>query len=235
MCYTPDHAERLGRAQIVRVAVDFDDVVLDFFQGVIDSMALEFGVSLDKRDCASWDKNPVKEFPWKDYGYDSWWDWMQKRDWLWATFKAVPGAVGGISRLRSQGHSVELLTAKPEWAEPQVWRWLGRWRLPVDRVTLVGLKQRKVDRSDADVLVDDKPENCVEFCEAGRRAVLFGQPWNESFLFADYSGMGYADDWSGVIRQVSESPLWATVRQAKPQYVANLHHYVTGPPALSAD
>ena len=169
---------------MMRVAVDLDDVTVDFFAGVIHSMNIEFGASIEKELCVSWDDNPVKLFDWKSYGYKSWWDWMSRRDWLWATFQAVPGAIGGINRLRQDGHYVEALTSKPEWAEPQVWRWLGRWRPPFNQVTLVDLnrtKDTKAMYSTSDILIDDKPQNIEEWVasETDRVGIIFDQPWNQ--------------------------------------------------------
>ena len=89
-------------------------------------------------------------------GYASWWDWLRDRDWLWSTFPAVEGAIGGIKRLRAAGHYVECVTSKPEWAEFNVWKWLGKWRPAFNQVTIVNTGQSKLDFTDADVIVDDK-------------------------------------------------------------------------------
>lgn len=182
----------------LHVAVDLDDVVLDFFQGVIDAMYREFDVYILKEDITTWDDNQVKLFPWKDYGYKSWWDWMQKREWLWANFDAVPGAVGGISALRGAGHHVELLTAKPEWAEHNVWKWLGLWRLPVTSVRIVGVNDTKHAVSDADILVDDKPSNIQGWVDSDdtRLGVLFDQPWNRDMEIGER--MVRVASWHGV-------------------------------------
>jgi 5'(3')-deoxyribonucleotidase len=187
------------------VALDLDDVVVDFFQGVIDAMGREFAVFIDKADVTEWDKNPVKEFAWKDYGWKSWWDWMQERDWLWSTFPAIPGAIGSINALREAGHEPELLTSKPKWAESQVWTWLGRWKPAVNRVTITDLETPKHRRSDADVLVDDKPSNVLDWLKSDkhREAILFDQPWNRSVdVLAPVAGgrLWRAKNWEDVLR-----------------------------------
>lgn len=164
-----------------KVAVDLDDVTVDFFAGVIASMNREFGVSIDKETVTTWDDNVVKLFDWKTYGYRSWWDWMKDRDWLWSTFDAIPGAIGGIAALRARGYYVEALTSKPMWAEAQVWKWLGKWRPAFNQVTITSLEHPKHELSDADILVDDKPGNIDGWVKDGRFGVLFRQPWNDAY------------------------------------------------------
>lgn len=187
----------------LHVAVDLDDVTLDFFQGNIDSMYREFGVLLLKEDVTTWDDNPVKLFPWADYGYKGWWEWLQTRDWLWATFPAVPGAIGGIHALRAKGHRVECLTAKPEWAEAQVWRWLGRWRPPFQTVTIADLNTPKHELSQADILIDDRPTSIVDWVDSAedRLGIVFDQPWNRDMVLGER--MVRAHTWADVLSTVA--------------------------------
>lgn len=159
----------------LHVSVDLDDVVLDFFPSVLAAFKREYGVEVpfDGQPWGSMAQAFTKHEMFLESGYKSWWDWLRDREWLWATFPAVPGAIGGVKRLRAAGHYVECVTSKPEWAEHNVWKWLGKWRPAFNRVTVVTNGQRKVDFTDADVMVDDKVETCVQFAEAGRHAILF--------------------------------------------------------------
>jgi hypothetical protein len=112
----------------------------------------------------------------------NWWTWLRERDWLWPNFPAVDGAIGAVDQLRRQGHYIEILTAKPEWATFAVWKWLGKWRPRVNAVTIVDTKgESKHGASDADLLIDDKIDNCVSWAAStpNRQAILFGLPFNE--------------------------------------------------------
>jgi hypothetical protein len=156
------------------VAVDLDDVTVDFMVGLAASYELEFDEPLDISE-GTWAR-PLSEYhtpALNAAGYKSVWEWLRHREWLWALFPAVPGAMGGIAALRHDGWYVEAVTSKPEWAEHNVWKWLGKWRPPFHRVTIVSPKQSKVDFTDADVIVDDKLATCVDFNKHGRGAVLF--------------------------------------------------------------
>jgi hypothetical protein len=191
----------MSTAANLHVAVDLDDVTVDFFQGVIDAMYREFGVLLLKEDVTTWDDNTVKLFDWHRYGYKSWWDWMRQRDWLWATFPAIPGSVGGVAALRGRGHVVECVTSKPEWAEPQVWRWLGKWRVPFNTVHIVDLEHPKHEVSTADVLIDDKWENVKGWAMSApdRHAILYDQPWNRHYDIVPFPRVWRAQTWEGVL------------------------------------
>lgn len=77
-----------------------------------------------------------------------------------------------------------------------MWKWLGKWRPPFQRVTIVD-RQPKWTVTDATLLVDDKSQNCKEFVAAGRRAVLFTREHNRSYQnLAD--GVLRAYSWSDV-------------------------------------
>jgi 5'(3')-deoxyribonucleotidase len=157
------------------VAIDLDDVVLDFTGGLRTSVQTEYDVEVPP--FGNWKIADVLD---PIIGH-SWWKWMKNRDWLWKTFPAVPGAIGSINMLREQGYFIEIITSKPDWAEASVWQWIGRWRPSVDRVTIVQDGDSKAEFTSADILVDDKPQNCEEWVASRRPAVLFSRPHNETY------------------------------------------------------
>jgi 5'(3')-deoxyribonucleotidase len=157
------------------VAIDLDDVVLDFTGGLRTSVQTEYDVEVPP--FGNWKIADVLD---PIIGH-SWWKWMKNRDWLWKTFPAVPGAIGSINMLREQDYFIEIITSKPDWAEASVWQWMGRWRPSVDRVTIVQDGDSKAEFTSADILVDDKPQNCEEWVASRRPAVLFSRPHNETY------------------------------------------------------
>lgn len=161
----------------MRIAIDIDDVVMDFWRSLESSVATEYGIELDYEANKQWDEAPLKHLD--IFGVDrGWWDWLRDRDWVWATFRPVPGAIGAIDSLRRNGYYVELITKKPDWAEWTVWKWLGRWRPAANRVTIIGSDQNKAEYSDADLLIDDNIDNCIDWLRTGRPIILFDRPWN---------------------------------------------------------
>lgn len=187
----------------MEIALDADDVVLDFCGNLVNVVNTEYDAGLRPEDVTSWDLsellNPI-------LGED-WWQWWERRDWLWALAPAVPGAIGGIEALRRGGHTVEIVTAKPRWAEAQMWRWIGKWRPAVNRVTIGEARppMRKSEHSSAYLLVDDKLENCVEWDQAGREALMFARPHNqETRLRWEQAGGIVVEDWKEVLEWVNK-------------------------------
>lgn len=188
------------------IAVDMDDVMVDFVGGLRAAVQKEYGVEITEDQIEQWDLHPILD---PIIGY-SWWEWLKKREWLWANFPAVDGAIGSIDYLREQGHYMELLTAKPVWAEHNVWKWLGKWRPAFHRVTIVPPGDSittKVFATDATLLIDDKPKNCEGFLFYGRDAILFDRPHNKQFrenMTDPSTAMRHSSSWQDVVAQIEE-------------------------------
>ena len=195
--------------EVKHVAVDLDDVTVDFVNGMLGSYGLEFGEKVDIGEGGTWGPAMVEFFKGTDKlraaGYKSAWDWLRDREWLWALFPAVPGAVGGVATLRAMGFYTEAVTSKPKWAEHNVWKWLGKWRVPFNQVTIIDSKagQRKVDITDADLIIDDKLSTCKEFLDAGRSAILFDRYGSYRMSPDGDYGLWVAKDWAQVLNAVN--------------------------------
>lgn len=150
------------------LAIDLDDVCLDFYGTLIDAVNEQFDAELTRSSFEEWDLGPVLE----PIIGGNWWKWWKAQD-LWQTARPVRGVLGGLRHLRKNGYYLEVVTSKPEWAERATWEWQGRVKLPVHQFTIVEMGKRKVDTTDADILIDDKPANCYEFVDDGRKAILF--------------------------------------------------------------
>lgn len=174
------------------LAIDLDDVVLDFTGGLRESVLKEYDVMLPPEAFDKWEigeiLNPIIGI--------NWWKWLREREWLWAQFPAVNGAVGGLNALRRAGFYLECVTSKPEWAEHNTWKWLGKWRPPFNRVTIVGPMDRKVEFTDAYLLVDDKVENIEQFLHDGRKGILFDRHYNRE------SSLERALHWREVVERI---------------------------------
>ncbi len=184
------------------IALDLDDTILDFVNHVCSVLRMEYGVDLTPEDdIIEWNLNKVLD---KIVG-ENWWNWWKERDWLWALAPAVPGAIGSIRTLHRSGHYLEIVTSKPEWARAQTWRWIGKWRPEVDRITIVPFEVNarvgKHEVSQATLLVDDKPSTCYDWIADApwRRAILFDRPHNAKAPMGDIRQMLRANGWQEVI------------------------------------
>lgn len=180
----------------MHIAVDMDDVILDFVGNLCSVLNIEYDAGLSPADITKWELADVLD----EIVGESWWDWWERRDWLWALAPAIPGSIGGLERLRRDGHYLELLTSTPRWAEAQRFRWLGKWRPPVQRVTLVQMGEQKHDVSEALVLVDDRCANVQGWVGTGRPALFFSRPHNESDPCPE--GAVRVSNWKQVIQEI---------------------------------
>jgi len=167
---------------------------VDFVGGLLSVIKTDYGVDIPRSAITEWNLHPVLD---PIIGED-FWDLLKRREWLWAGFPPIDGAIGSVWKLRQKGHYMELVTSKPIWASHNMYKWLGRYRPAFQRVTIVDKDDRKVDFTDADVLIDDKPANCEGFIEEGRKAIMFTSHHNMSYQ-TFLNGMERADDWSDVL------------------------------------
>jgi 5'(3')-deoxyribonucleotidase len=173
-------------------AIDLDDVILDFVGGVRLWIKTEYNEDIPEEAITGFNLRPYLD----PIIGKNWWTALRERDWLWPNFEAVPGAIGALEKLRAEGHYLEIVTSKPRWAEYATWKWLGKWRPPVQRVTIVGPDDSKVNFTDATLLIDDKRENVQEFVDAGRKAILFNRPHN---VGVEIPGVPRAGNWGEIL------------------------------------
>lgn len=161
---------------MTEIALDFDDVMCDFGDGIRQAILDEFGVFVPT--FKQWNitevLNPI-------VGEDWFGGWLKRRPERWVNFKATEGAIGGISQLRRDGHYLEVVTAKPEWAEFVIWEWFGKHHPQINRVTIVDVDVPKSEATDAELLIDDSPDNVLEWVEDGRPAILYSRSHNEAY------------------------------------------------------
>jgi 5'(3')-deoxyribonucleotidase len=181
----------------LHIALDLDDVVLDFVAGILETVNRDYDANVQPSEITDWNFGQfIDEIIGKP-----WFEWLEEHAWLWGEkFKPVPGAIGGIEKLRRAGHYIEIVTAKPEWAEDATWLWLAKYKPRVHRLTIVPIDHisNKHEITDADVLVDDKWENCREWAADGRPAILYNRPHNFGYG-APPEGVLRANDWNDVL------------------------------------
>jgi 5'-nucleotidase len=86
----------------------------------------------------------------------------------------IDGALDGVRAIHDAGHDVVICTTRGDYAHGATFGWLHRWGFPYSEVIITAEKARH----DIDVLIDDGPHNVAALRDAGRRAVVFDQPWN---------------------------------------------------------
>jgi len=80
---------------------------------------------------------------------------------------------------------------------------MGRWRPAFQSVTIVDLEHPKHEVSQADIIIDDKPETVANWVASAddRFGILFRQPWNDDAVLPEERAVRAAD-WHQVLHVV---------------------------------
>lgn len=171
---------------IRRLALDMDDVVCDLMNRWLPEISILAGEGLLKKDMTSWDMEKNTGL-YKKLIYG-----ILAKPGFFKTLSPYPGMLDALQQLQASSlwnkNEVVLVSAaihghkdKTDWIE----RYLEGNGIQVDGI--IYTKQKHM--VDADILVDDNSLNCEQFVTKGRygnrAAILFDQPWNQSFVIAN--------------------------------------------------
>jgi 5'(3')-deoxyribonucleotidase len=165
---------------VTRIAVDMDGVLYEFERTMRYLLREERGYHNLTKPSEFWDDivggiDPI----------DAKWLWTEGvRLGLFRHGHVVKHAIRAIRALAAQGHQLRIVTHRPAQAAKDTIAWVDFhfggedpypfWGAPL---MLHGGESKTI--VDAELLIDDKPENVEEWVATGREALLFDQPWNQ--------------------------------------------------------
>ena len=188
----------------MRIAVDLDGVLYEW-QRTYRYMMREYrGVKLP----------PIEEF---------WHNWNSAVDrvgpendaWMWdrgvklGLFRhghVTTGGIIGLTDLKRQGHELVVATHRPAIAIRDTINWLDHHFGALDPYPWSGMhiltEGEPKTEVKADLLIDDKRENILDWHLDGRQAIVFDRPWNQNV--EPGSGIWRAHGWSSVVNIVNQ-------------------------------
>lgn len=151
---------------------------------------------------------------------DSWWiDWNSNKGfgtpedhkWMWTEgvrlglFRyghMVKGARVGLQALSDAGHKLEIVTHRPEQAISDTIDWVSLYfkDIPLSGITILSHQEPKTISS-ADVLIDDKLDNCEVWRASGRISLVFNRPYNQGYHSDPLIRRAY--DWPDVVEEIA--------------------------------
>jgi 5'(3')-deoxyribonucleotidase len=160
------------------IALDLDGVCYEWQRTYRYMLKLYFGVVL-----------PAIEKFWTYWDAPDQYTTQEQRDWMWTEgvkrglFRyghMVKDCRVACERLHAVGHQLMIVTSRPESAAQDTHDWVDFYfkGIPLADRVLLHNEESKATVA-ADVLIDDKVENILEWANTGRFAILFQQPWNE--------------------------------------------------------
>lgn len=164
---------------IEQIFVDMDGVLVDF---VSTAMQVHGG----KYDAASW---PAKEWSiarvlgiteeafWQtidEWGRD-FWEHLAEYSWAAGLLEACSTIAASVAILSSPSRSPDCHAGKKSW--------MDRHCQDYPLILCNAAQKHLLARPDR-LLIDDNDDNVRRWCEAGGKAILFPQPWNEGYRLA---------------------------------------------------
>lgn len=140
------------------------------------------------------------------------WDWIMenvaKKEWKWLWNEGVTkglfryghmvtGARVGLEDLVAEGYKLTIVTHRPSRAVMDTVDWVSLYLkgIPLHGLHILSNGESKTV-VEADILIDDKPENLIEWRDAGRTAVQFVRNWNKNYLI---DSVLRAEGWKEVV------------------------------------
>ena len=99
----------------------------------------------------------------------------------------IPGTVDALHRIAAAGVSINLVTARlvkgaEEESIAATERWVKKWGVPHDTLTIVGMEKRETALElELNMAVDDAVHHYEELDEIGVDVYLYDRPWNQYF------------------------------------------------------
>lgn len=155
----------------MRIGVDMDGVLADFDKGLVDAYNAHFDKSLEYKELEGWDSFlRVAHFG----THDEWWTWVREsQPDLFFRLPPIPGAIEGMNYLKSKGHKLSIITAKPIWAGPDAMNWLRLYDIPFDEFHLCNEKHNVK----CDWYIDDSVHNIESLIQRTDAVVVQFSPW----------------------------------------------------------
>jgi 5'(3')-deoxyribonucleotidase len=173
------------------IAVDLDGVVYEWDRTARYMLRTFRGLTHLNTPSSSWDHIQ------QNCGLDDWhWLWTEgvKRG-LFRYGHMMTGARIALDEL-SDRYGLVVVTHRPSSAVMDTVEWMSLYfkDIPLRGLHILSNGEPKTNVN-ADILIDDKPENLVAWADAGRRSIQFVQPHNRAWLRSDIQR---ADGWEEV-------------------------------------
>jgi len=192
----------------MRIGIDFDDVVADSMQVIVDLQNKQYGTSYKLRDATS--------FHLEDIWGGTKEEWQSKIDEFLSTkhlasLNPMAGVISALDALKKNGHELYIVTGRSENYVEATEQWIEKHfsdtfngvhyanHIQADP----GQRREKSDickENGIEVMIEDYMKNAKECADAGIRVFLFDQPWNQGELSAN---MERVRSWDEIVQKLS--------------------------------
>jgi FMN phosphatase YigB (HAD superfamily) len=171
----------------LRIAIDIDSTLHDYWPQLAQAAKKRFGVDLPYEQQLTWEIAPLRREQVKVLVEET-----HKDDSVLAA-EPYPGAVETIRRWKQQGHFILIASHRHDRARGATTQWLERIGLPYDELYCAFDKVGHCVQERVDVLIDDSPETLNRALDAGMTAATLLHPWNRDVC--ETEDIVAADNW----------------------------------------
>ncbi|HEX4106821.1 MAG TPA: hypothetical protein VHX88_01725 [Solirubrobacteraceae bacterium] len=179
----------------MRIAIDIDSTLHNYWEILSDISRKRFGVELPYDEQLTWGitrLRPEQLALCIEEGH------TEQRI---LSARPYPGAVEAIRRWHEAGHFVHITSHRETACETATRRWLEQIDLPYDELYCSFDKVTRCVQIDIDLLIDDSPLNLRGALEHGIAAATLRHPWNEEVC--DEEDIVCAQDWPELERKLA--------------------------------
>jgi len=173
------------------IGVDIDNVIADTEKELRRVLYEKRGVTLKREDITSYSLDNIAGIEREDLKEIL--SMFNDGD-VFLNLDVIEGAKETLDLLK-QRHRIELVTSRPQRAEPQTRQWLERHGIPYDELHFV--TESKLNGITYELFFEDQEKFACELAEEGSYVLLFDAPWNRH---VEHDNMSRVFSWADVYK-----------------------------------
>jgi uncharacterized HAD superfamily protein len=179
----------------VRIAIDIDSTLHQYWDLFAQLARRRFGVTLPYEEQVTWEIVPLRREQVAAIVAES-----HRPEHILAA-EPFPGAVETVRAWREAGHYIHVTSHRAPDAHAPTATWLERIGLPYDDLHCSWDKVARCREIAIDVLIDDSPATIMRAQEHGIVPATIAHPWNRELC--EEEGVICAADWPDLARQLA--------------------------------
>ena len=194
------------------IGIDFDDVLLNFNDSLLEYHNANYGTTLARHDCVDFDLTNI----WKCTGEENMRRMLEfyETEMHWNS-PPVSEAQESVRKLR-ETHELVVITSRPERLKERTLKWLENY-FPntfehVFFTNQFSGNENVVDKATAckrfkvNIFIDDHIDNAVNVADNGIDAYLFDTPWNQKA--PEHPKITRVFGWPDILKKLTTSPIY---------------------------
>jgi uncharacterized protein len=193
----------------MKIALDIDDVVIDFNRGFFDFYNHKYGTHYVHENRVTYHYHTIFDISQED---------AQKEydEYTFSKFHQDTLPVGGVREalVQLRAHELFLISARPEKKREVTIRWLeshlGESLKYIQGIYLTGQHRKDKDLSKTkgeiakdlgiDIFIEDAPSNATEIASHGIKVLLFDTPWNKNV--SEHESITRVTSWDEIVEHI---------------------------------